>query len=236
MSKSITKTGYRYQHARPALAVDCVVFGFDEEALKVLLIERDLPPFEGQWALPGGFVRIDESVEAAARRELQEETGMRDVFLEQLFTFGELHRDPRERVVSVAYFALVKLSNHRVAAATDARNAAWFAAEDTPRLGFDHEDILGMALTRLKNKVRYEPIGFELLPTKFTLRQLQRLYETVLQRPVDKRNFRKKILGMKILVDLNETETNVAHRAAKLYRFDRRKYNQLAKRGFHFEI
>lgn len=227
---------WSYEHPRPALTVDCVVFGFDEEDLKVLLIQRDLPPFQGRWALPGGFVHIDETLDEAARRELQEETGVSRLYLEQLFTFGELARDPRERVVSVAYYALVKLSDHRIQAATDARSAAWFAVSDTPELAFDHDRILGTALERLKAKVRYQPIGFELLPPKFTLSQLQHLYETVLETTLDKRNFRKKILGMGLLEELDEIQQDVAHRAARLYRFDAKKYRDLARQGVHFEL
>jgi 8-oxo-dGTP diphosphatase len=224
------------EHPRPALTVDCVVFGLDEEDLKVLLIQRGVEPFQGRWALPGGFVRLEETLEEAARRELEEETGVRQVFLEQLYTFGAVDRDPRERVVSVAYYALVKLSDHRIKATTDARDAAWFAVSDVPALAFDHDDILALALERLKSKVRYQPIGFELLPPKFTLTQLQRLYESVLEKPLDKRNFRKKMLGMGVLVELDEIEMDVAHRAARLYRFDKARYRQLEKQGFNFEI
>ncbi|HUS40337.1 MAG: NUDIX domain-containing protein [Pirellulales bacterium] len=227
---------YSYRHPRPALTVDCVVFGLDDEDLKVLLIQRDAPPFEGRWALPGGFVQMDETLEESALRELQEETGIENVFLEQLYTIGAIERDPRERVVTVAYYALVKLSDHRVQAATDARNAAWFAAHDVPRLAFDHQTILRMAHERLRGKVRYQPLGFELLPTKFTLRQIQHLYEVVLDRPLDKRNFRKKILSMGILIELDEVETDVAHRAARLYKFDSKTYRRLTKHGFNFEL
>tara|TARA_R110002124_G_scaffold60994_1_gene167226 strand:+ start:433 stop:1122 length:690 start_codon:yes stop_codon:yes gene_type:complete len=227
---------FSYEYPRAALTVDCVVFGLDEDDLQVLLIQRDLPPFEGDWALPGGFVRLEESLEEAARRELQEETGIENVFLEQLYTIGTVDRDPRERVVTVAYYALVNLSDHRVQAATDARNAAWFAVDDVPALAFDHPEILEMAHERLRGKVRYQPIGFELLPPKFTLRQIQHLYEVILDRPLDKRNFRKKILSMGILIELDEVETDVAHRAARLYKFDHRKYKRLTKQGFHFEI
>jgi 8-oxo-dGTP diphosphatase len=227
---------YNYEYPRPALTVDCVVFGLDEEDLKVLLIQRNIPPFEGKWALPGGFVRVDETLEGAARRELKEETGIENVYQEQLYTIGELDRDPRERVVTVAYYALVKLSDHQVAAATDARNAAWFAVDDVPPLAFDHQKILRLAHERLQGKVRYQPLGFELLPAKFTLRQLQHLYEVILDRTLDKRNFRKKILSMDILVELDEVETDVSHRAARLYKFDRKKYDRLTKRGFNFEI
>lgn len=227
---------YSYEYPRSALTVDCVVFGLDEEDLKVMLIQRNLPPFEGKWALPGGFVRTDETLDEAARRELEEETGIRTFYLEQLYSFSELHRDPRERVVTVAYYALVQLSDHRIRAATDARNAAWFAVDDMATLAFDHLRILDMALQRLRGKVRYQPIGFDLLPDKFTLRQLQHLYETILDRPLDKRNFRKKIQMMGLLNQLDEVEKDVAHRAARLYRFDKKKYQRLTKQGFNFEI
>ncbi|MEM8736380.1 MAG: NUDIX domain-containing protein [Planctomycetota bacterium] len=213
-----------------------VVFGLDENDLQVMLIERDLPPYEGQWALPGGFVRIDETLENAARRELEEETGLREIYLEQLFTFGELERDPRERVVTVAYYALVQLEGHDVNASTDARNAAWFPLSDLPTLAFDHQQILSLAHERLRGKVRYQPVGFELLPERFTLRQLQQLYEVILDRELDKRNFRKKVLAMGIVKETNEIEKDVAHRAARLYRFDKRTYDRLMKKGFHFEI
>jgi 8-oxo-dGTP diphosphatase len=227
---------HTYEYPRAALTVDCVVFGFDEGDLKLLLIQRGLEPFAGKWALPGGFVRLEESLEEAALRELQEEAGVGRVYLEQLFTFGDLKRDPRERVVTVAYYALVKLGDHRVKGATDARNAAWFSVSDLPRVAFDHAEIIETALGRLKAKVRYEPIGFELLPPKFTLTQLQHLYETILETELDKRNFRKKILGMDLLVETDEIEQDVAHRAARLFRFDEAKYRQLKKKGFHFEL
>ncbi|MEO8270891.1 MAG: NUDIX domain-containing protein [Aureliella sp.] len=227
---------HRYKFPRPALTVDCVVFGLDESDLKVMLIERGMAPFEGKWALPGGFVRVDETLEEAARRELQEETGLEKVFLEQLYTFGELHRDPRERVISVAWYSLVRLSDHRVKAATDARDAAWFGLHDLPQLAFDHDRILEFAYQRLQNRVRYQPIGFELLPQKFTLTQLQKLYEKILDRTLDKRNFRKKILGMNILQELDEVEADVAHRAARLYRFNKLRYRHMVKQGVNFEI
>src|SRR5690242_21665448 len=201
-----------------------------------MLIQRGLPPFEGKWALPGGFVRLEETLDEAARRELQEETGLSNVFLEQLYTFGAVDRDPRERVVSVAYYALVNLRDHHVHAATDARDAAWFGVNDVPRLAFDHADVLQTALARLRGKLRYQPIGFELLPKKFTLSQLQHLYEVVLERELDKRNFRKRVLSFKLLEELDEVEQDVAHRAARLYRFDERRYKKLVKQGFNFEI
>lgn len=156
---------YTYKYARPNLAVDCVVFGLDEpNRLKVMLIRRSLPPFQDQWALPGGFVRLDESVDAAARRELQEETGLQKVFLEQLYTFGSVDRDPRERVVTVAYYALVNLGEHSIQAATDASEAAWFPLNQLPALAFDHDRIVTMAIARLKGKVRYERSGLNSCP------------------------------------------------------------------------
>ena len=227
---------FTYEYARPALTADCVVFGLDDEELKILLIQRGIEPFKGQWALPGGFARVGESMDDAARRELAEETGLRDVFLEQLYTFGEPARDPREHVVTVAYYALVNLSEHDVQASTDASNAAWFCIDDVPLLAFDHAEILKTAHERLRGKIRYQPIGFELLSVKFPLRQLQSVYEKILDRRVDKRNFRKKILGMGILEELNEIETDVSHRAARLYRFNKQKYDLRVKQGFNFEI
>ena len=227
---------FRYAFARPALTVDCVVFGLGQDGLKVLLIRRGRAPFRGKWALPGGFVETDESLEDAARRELREETGLHRIFLEQLYTFGRPKRDPRERVVTVAYYALVNLGEHRIRASTDARAAAWFSVSHLPGLAFDHAEILRRALARLKGKVRCEPIGFELLPRQFTLSQLQQLYEKILERPLDKRNFRRKILGMGLLVPLDGVEQDVAHRPARLYRFARRRYANLQKKGFNFEI
>jgi 8-oxo-dGTP diphosphatase len=227
---------FSYEYARPALAVDCVVFGLDETDLKVLLIQRKLQPFQHTWALPGGFVRIEETLDEAARRELEEEAGVTDVFLEQLYSFSALDRDPRERVISVAYYALAKLSDHRIRAATDAMGVGWFGLDDLPKLAFDHTEIVQRAQERLRGKVRYAPIGFELLPPRFSLTQLQRLYEIVLGTDLDKRNFRKKILAMDLLVETDEVEQGVRHRAARLYRFDRRKYERLTRQGFEFAM
>jgi 8-oxo-dGTP diphosphatase len=227
---------HTYEYPRAALTTDCVVFGFDGGELKVLFIERALEPFKGKWALPGGFVRVDETLDACARRELAEETGLQNIFLEQLYTFGAMQRDPRERVVSVAYYALVKLSDHQARAATDAANAEWFPVSKLPRLAFDHAGIVAVALDRLQGKVRYQPIGFELLPPKFTLSALQHLYEAILEIQLDKRNFRKKVLGFGFLIPLNETEMAGRHRPAQLFRFDTIKYEHLKKRGFNFEL
>lgn len=227
-----------YDYPRPALTVDGVVFGLDlqQSGLMVMLVQRGEPPFEGAWGLPGGFVRMDETLDGAAMRELSEETGLRDIYLEQLYTFGEVDRDPRGRVVTVAYFALVKLSDHVVQAATDATDAAWFDVTNLPPLAFDHDRILETALTRLRGKVRYQPIGFELLPGQFTLGQLQRMYEIILGRELDKRNFRRKVQRLGVLKELDEFERGVARRAARLYEFDKPAYDRLVTQGLLFEI
>ncbi len=227
---------FTYHHARPSVTVDCVVFGLDDEDLKVLLIERDREPFAGAWALPGGFVGPEETLEQAALRELAEETGVAKVYLEQLYTFGAPGRDPRDRVITVAYYALVRRLDHAPMAASDARSVGWFPVSRCPPLAFDHAEIVATARRRLQAKLRYQPVGFELLPRKFTLSQIQRVYEAVLERPLDKRNFRKKLLGTGVLTELDETQQAVAHRAARLYRFDRKIYLRLVKQGFHFEV
>ena len=226
---------HTYEFPRPALTVDCVVFGFDGSGLQVLLIKRGIEPFLGAWALPGGFVRTEENLEEAARRELEEETSLRDVFLEQLYTFGDPGRDPRGRVVSVAWYALVHPEQHPAKGDTDASEAAWFSIKELPDLAFDHDHILATALERLRGKIRYQPVGFELLPKRFTLTQLQALYEAILGRSIDKRNFRKKLLAFDFLIPLEEF-TGGAHWPARLHRFDRRKYDGLVKRGFLFEL
>lgn len=234
----MTARSFSYSHPRPALTTDCVVFGLDLTAgqLKVLLVRRGAEPFAGDWALPGGFVNEGESPQDAAARELREETGLHDLFLEQLYTFGNPGRDPRGWIVSVANYALVRLDEQHARAASDAAEVAWFDAYRPLRMAFDHAGILDTALARLRGKVRYQPIGFRLLPPRFTLSQAQRLYETVLQRPLDKRNFRKKVLSLDVLEPLRERERGVAHRAARLYRFDRDRYRALCERGQTFSI
>lgn len=227
---------HTYEYPRPALTVDCAVFGLDDADLKLLLIRRGHDPFAGQWALPGGFVHVDETIDAAARRELSEEAGLSRVFLEQLYTFGDLDRDPRERVVTVAYYALVNLSDHKAKASTDASEAAWYSLSKLPKLAFDHAEIVRVARQRLQGKVRYVPIGFELLPRQFTLTQLQRMYEKILGRELDKRNFRKKALAMGVLRDTGTTQKDVAHRAARLYQFDEAAYKRMVKAGINFEL
>ncbi|MGH9801819.1 MAG: NUDIX hydrolase [Blastocatellia bacterium] len=210
---------YTYEYPRPAVTVDLVIFTIAGNDLKVLLIRRGGEPFKGRWALPGGFVEIEESLEKAAARELKEEAGVTNVYLEQLFTFGEPKRDPRGRVISVSYFALVDAERQRIRAASDATEAEWHSVFDSPKLAFDHKKILDYAVWRLRNKIEWTTVGYELLPKKFTLSELQRVYEIILQRPVDKRNFRKKILAQGQIRELNEARSDGAHRPAKLYSF-----------------
>jgi ADP-ribose pyrophosphatase YjhB (NUDIX family) len=208
-------------YPRPAVTVDLVIFTIADDDLKVLLIRRGVEPYKGYWALPGGFVEIDESLEQAAARELKEEVGV-TVYLEQLYTFGDPKRDPRGRVISVAYFALVDAERQRIVAGSDAADAQWHSVFN-PKLGaklaFDHKKILDYAVGRLRNKIEWTTVGYELLPKKFTLSELQRVYEIILQRPVDKRNFRKKILAQGRIREINETRSDVAHRPARLYSF-----------------
>lgn len=229
-----------------SLTVDCVLFGYEvAKTLQVLLIERKYEPYAGCWALPGGFVNEDENLDQAALRELQEETGVSNVFIEQLYSFGEPNRDPRGRVVTVAYFGLINLQQHPIAPASDAKEVQWFALDQLPKLAFDHQQILEVAVNRLRAKVRYQPIGFELLPEQFTLSQLQDLYEAILglKNELNKRNFRTRFLKMGVLREVGRQQM-VSHRPAMLYEFDKEKYTQLAReryeellrRGVDFEI
>ena len=215
---------HTYRHPRPAVSVDCAVFGVRDGTLQVLLVERDVAPFEGQLALPGGFVQMDETLDDAARRELQEEAGVDITFLQQVRAFSEVDRDPRGRVITVAYYALVKETDFQPKGGSDARSAAWYPASDHPPLAFDHRDILRAAHEHLSEQVQRRPLVFDLLPAKFTLFELQSLYEAILERPLDKRNFRKKVMNDGLLVPLDEHEKNVKRRPARLYRFDRRKH------------
>jgi 8-oxo-dGTP diphosphatase len=216
------------------VTVDLVIFALRDGELEVLLVRRGVPPFEGQWALPGGFVLEDESLDAAARRELQEETGVHDVYLEQLYTFGDPGRDPRGRVITVAYYALLTTGAEPPVAGTDAGEAQWAPARAHPPLAFDHQRILNYALERLTNKLEYTTVGFKLLPKKFTMTQLQRVYETVLGRSLDKRNFRRKMALLEILEPLDEWVTDGPSRPAQLYRFSARRFERLRDKGIVF--
>jgi 8-oxo-dGTP diphosphatase len=222
---------------KSAFTVDNVIFGFDEGDLKVLLIKRGEEPFQGKWALPGYFVYPNEDLDAAAKRVLEELTGLRNVFLEQVKTFGAVNRHPFGRVITVAYFSLIKISHYAIQPSSSiARKAKWHSISTLEHLAFDHSEILNACFNRLKWLVRSRPVGFELLPPKFTLTELQHLYEAILETELDKRNFRKKILSMDLLVDLDETQEGVAHRPARLYQFDRKRYEQFLAEGFSFEL
>lgn len=220
------------------LAVDAVVIGYHaERGISILLIKRRFNPYQGHWALPGGFVNEVESLEEAVSRELEEETGVKINYLEQLYTFGKPERDPRRRVVSVAYFVLVQPETLELHAQTDAEDAQWFDLQDLPPLAFDHQFIIEKAIERVRNKITYEPIGFELLDEKFSFADLQKLYETLLQRQIDRGNFQKKIKSMGILEELKERrKPNGSGRPARLYRFREEKYFELKARGDMFEV
>jgi 8-oxo-dGTP diphosphatase len=232
----IQNSKYQYNYPRPALAADCALFGFDGGELKLLLIERENEPFKNKCALPGGFVYMDETTEECAKRILLEKAGLKNVFIEQLYTYSDPDRDPRERIVSVAYYALVNRNQFELLAGRDTVRAEWYSISEIPKLAFDHNKIVKAALQRLRGKVRYQPVGFELLNEKFTLTQLQQVYEAILATTIDKRNFRKKILGMGLLKELDEKEKNVAHKAARYYRFDKKAYRELTQSGFNFEL
>lgn len=219
---------------RPVLVtVDVVIFTIRERALHVLLVERGIAPFAGRWALPGGFIR-DESLEDAAKRELEEETGVRDVYLEQLYTFGDPDRDPRGRVVTVAYYALIRSDGAPTPiGGTDAATARWWPVQKRPALAFDHDAILDYAVERLRAKLEYTTVGFRLLPRKFTLGQLQTVYEAILGRPLDKRNFRRKLGLLDVLTPLKE-RVGEAGRPAQLYAFSAKRFERLKDKGILF--
>lgn len=209
---------YEYKHPHPAVTVDVVIFTIRDRQLKLLLVRRAGQPYQGKWALPGGFVQMDESLDEAARRELEEETGVAGVYLEQLYTFGRVDRDPRERVITVAYYALVPSDKLQLRAATDAEAVGWFAMDDMPKLAFDHADIIALAHQRLVAKLDYSTLAFGFMPEKFTLSELQEVYEIILQQGLDKRNFRKWVLALEQIEETDEESRTGQHRPARLYR------------------
>jgi len=221
------------------IAVDAIVFGYNkEDGVRLLLIKRKYDPFKGEWAIPGGFVLDNESLENAVERELQEETGVKINYLEQLYTFGKPDRDPRRRIISVAYFGLVKSSQfEKLNAATDAEEAQWFNIKELPKLAFDHQEILKIAIERLRAKITYQPIGFELLEQKFPFSDLEHLYAALLDRAIDRRNFKKKVMSLGILEELDEkAKSTGAGRPGNLFQFNKTTYSRLLKEGMHFEI
>ena len=228
------KGTYTYDYPRPAVTTDCVIFGYDGKELKVLLIERGIEPFKGCWAFPGGFLNMDEDALAGARRELKEETGLEDAFIEQFHTFSEPGRDPRGRVITIAHYALVKIQE--VEGGDDAAQARWFPIGEVPPLAFDHDRILRMAMSRLKERIHFEPVGFELLPDVFTMPQLQNLYESILEVHFDRRNVASKMLKLGILEDTGDRPAGASSRIPVSYRFNKEKYNELKAKGFRLEF
>ncbi|MCR4032797.1 MULTISPECIES: NUDIX hydrolase [Flavobacterium] len=219
------------------IAVDAIVFGYKNNGLYVLLIEQKFGSADKYWALPGGLVQNEESLSDAVIRELHEETNVQLNFMEQLYTFGDdIFRDSRNRVISVAYYALVDASNLEIKADTDAERVQWFKIDEIPSLAFDHNLILKKAIARLKSKLTYEPIGFDLLPDEFLFSDLENLYCTILEKEIDRRNFRKKILSYGILEQTDKIAPVKNGRPAKLFKFNKLKYSSLVKEGFHFEI
>jgi 8-oxo-dGTP diphosphatase len=209
---------YQYDYPHPAVTADVVVFTIENDDLKVLLIQRDQEPFEGEWALPGGFIEIDESLGQAAKRELKEETGVNASFLEQLYTFGRPDRDPRERIITVAYYALIAFDQLSIAAGDDARDARLYSTDELPALAFDHDSILRIAKHRVKERLNDSFYAFQILPKAFTMYELRRVYELFLGEVLDKRNFRKKIIALDQIEETGEKRESVRHRPARLYR------------------
>lgn len=211
------------KYEQPSVNAEVAVFSVFEDDLKILLVKRRADPFSGMWAIPGGFVNVDESVEDAAMRELQEETGVEDVYMEQLYTWGDPDRDPRKRVIAVSYLALMSaedVEDTHLSSSGDVSEAQWFSAYNPPDLAFDHDKVLQYAIKRLRWKLEYTTVAFSLLPEKFTLTELQNVYEIVFDRGFDKRNFRKKVKSLGLVEDTGERRTNVSHRPPKLYRFN----------------
>lgn len=219
-----------------AITIDCVVFGFDKGQLKVLLIEHAEGISKGKWALPGGWIKEEESIDHAAQRLLRELTGLNNIYLEQLKAFGEPNRFPLGRVLTIGYYALIKIDDFDIKAGFTASDVQWYTINEVPELIYDHNIILNYSLKHLRNRVKQAPIGFNLLPEKFTLLELMQLYEEILGITLDKSNFRRKILRMKLLQDLDEKQKDVSHRAAKLYSFDYAIYKKLTEKGFNFEV
>ena len=233
----VKKGVYTYEYPRPAVTTDCVIFGYDvKEGLSVLLIERGIDPFKGCWAFPGGFLNMDETTEMGALRELKEETefDVKEGFMEQLGCFSDVNRDPRGRVITVAYYVLVQKG--AVKGGDDAKNAQWHPIGEIPRLAFDHEEILRMALKRLKEQIHFRPIGFELLPETFTMPQLQALYEAILEVHFDRRNFANKMLKLGILEETGSRPKNAARTVPVQYRFNPDKYKEMKSKGFRLEF
>lgn len=225
---------YSYKYPHPSVTTDCVIFGFDGVKLKVLLVERGMAPYKGRWAFPGGFLNMDESAEEGALRELKEETGLEGAYIRQFHTFSAPQRDPRERVITIAYYALVRMQE--VKGGDDASDARWFALDEVPPLAFDHDQILRKAKKTLRQQIHFEPVGFELLPEKFTIKQLQNLYEAILDMRFDRRNFYNKMRRLGMLELTGDTANPSQRREANLFSFNAEKYAELKSKGFQLEF
>lgn len=225
---------YHYKYPHPSVTTDCVIFGFDGVKLKVLLIERGVEPFKGRWAFPGGFIKMDESAEDGALRELKEETELTGAYIKQFHAFTDPNRDPRERVITIAYYALVRIQD--VKGGDDAAKAQWFDLGEVPALAFDHDRILRKAMQELRKQIHFEPIGFELLPEKFTMSALQHLYEAILDVKFDRRNFSKKMLHFGLLDQLEEKAKVSQAKESVLYTFNAERYNEMKQKGFRLEF
>jgi len=228
---------FRLPKLHSDFSVDCVIFGFDDGELKILLVERNEPPFEGWKAIPGNLVFDSEDIDSAAQRVLHELTGLKNIFMEQFYSFGKIDRHPQGRVITVAYYSIIKRTEnglHPISGYT--RKVFWWPAHKIPKLAFDHNQIAKKALATLRHKIQYEPVGFELLPEKFTLTQLQHIYEAILEKKIDKRNFRKKFLRFGLLQELKQKQKGVSHRAATYYKFRNARYESLKKKGFIFGV
>lgn len=221
---------YTYKYPHPAVATDSVVFGYDGKNLHVLLIERGQEPYNGCWALPGGFIHMDETVEEGAKRELQEETGVKDIYLEQFHVFSAVNRDPRERVLSVSFLSLVRKVDYNVIAGDDAARAEWFNIDELPTLAFDHIEIIAMARERLQELLSYKPIAFKLLDEKFIFSELQKLYEIINDTIYDRRNFQKKMIATGFLKEEGLCETPMQCRAPQMFSFDERSYQEVMEK------
>ena len=217
------------------LAVDCIIFGFDKDGLKILLIKRDFEPEKGKWSLMGGFLRKDEMLDQAANRVLSTYTGLNNVYMEQLYTYSEIDRDPVERTLSVSYYALINIENHNEELIKN-YGAQWFCIKDMPKLIFDHAAMVDFAIKRLRYRTSIQPIGFELLPEKFTMRQLLELYEAILDKELDKRNFISKINSLGILVKLEEKDMLSSRKGSYLYKFDKAKYEEKLTHNFAINL
>lgn len=225
---------YSYKYPHPSVTTDCVIFGFDGVKLKVLLVERGMAPYKGRWAFPGGFLNMDESAEEGALRELKEETGLEGAYIRQFHTFSAPQRDPRERVITIAYYALVRMQE--VKGGDDASDARWFALDEVPPLAFDHDQILRKAEKTLRQQIHFEPVGFELLPEKFTIKQLQNLYEAILDMRFDRRNFYNKMRRLGMLELTGDTANPSQRREANLFSFNAEKYAELKSKSFQLEF